>query len=472
MILRLVSGSTVIDFDWNNRSNPYGLTTKDGWTPQIAARSSDQIDGRMYMPVTESIQVTIFGDNASNALSRLNVLARLLDQADRFADGDLTVTAVTIQYMPNGGKLVYEDIVLGRAVGDKTSGVKLSPTFNSSLNGYTIDVTMVIVRGGLWLGETDTASSSATSAGTVWSVTLPDHHTPSPCKVVWTMPTPSATGSPALPSHMLITSPTAADIQVMEAELFNGAASWGSTAVTNARGGAVLDFNPAAANTDYSTGAITGFPSGIQTEGQWLIIAHALEVTADATLIFVVTTDGGPSVLATPAKVFQHWGGGIPVGSEAEPNVIGLLYVSGVSPIASMTLTGRVADAANGYTIDYFVFLRLSALSNVANMNFAYFDYGNGNTVEEILDHRITTHLTPIAQTGRVSGVARGPTAMLGGSQIIMQSGTNLSGVLMAGSTRIGSAGFAGTYRVADSASAVYSSTFTVTRRRGYLVPE
>ena len=471
--LRLTNGTTTITFADGATAVPGNYTYNAvGWAPAIANRADDDIDGYSYEDVIETIPINITGSTVANMYANVLALTQLLDQGARWANGDLTQTPVLIQYIPGGSSKStanpYEAAILGPD-GDSPM-LQLPATWaQSSATRFVLNATLRFVRRGLWLNETDTASSASTSSGTVWSATLPAHNTPSPCKIVWTMPAPSATGSPLLSSHMLITSSTAADIQVMEAELFSGAASWGSTALANARGGAVLDFNPVAANTDYPTAAITGFPAGIQTEGQYLIIAHAIEATPDPTLIFSVLYDNGFTALSTPAKVLPHWGGGVP----AQPNVIGLLYVSGVSPIQSMSLTGRTANTANDYKIDYFVFVRLSPETNIATILTAAFEYGSGNTVEEILDHRLITHLTPIAQTGRVSGVARSPIPMEGGSQIVMQRGTNLSGVLVAGSrSYTGAGGFVGDYRVADSASAVFSSTFAVTRRRGYLVPE
>ena len=471
--LRLTNGTTTITFADGATATPGNYSYNAvGWSPSIANRAYDDIDGISYDDVIETIPINITGSSVTNMYANVKALTDLLDKGTRWANGDLTQTPVLIQYIPGGSSKAtgspYEAVILGPD-GDSPM-LQLPNTWaQSSATRFVLDATLRFVRRGLWLNETDVASSAATSSGTVWSATLPSHDTPSPCKVVWTMPTPSATGSPLLASHMLITSSTAADIQVMEAELFAGAASWASSAVANARGGAILDFNPVAANTDYATSAITGFPSGIQTEGQYLIIAHAIEVTPDPTLVFSVLYDNGFTALSTPAKVLPHWGGSVP----AQPNVIGMLYVSGVSPIQSMSLTGRTANTANDYKIDYFVFVRLSPETNIATMLTAAFEYGSGNTVEEILDHRLTTHRTPIAQAGRVSGVARAPIPMEGGSPIIMQRGTNLSGVLVAGSrSYTGVGGFVGDYRVADSASTVYASTFTVTRRRGYLVPE
>lgn len=481
MLLRLTDGTTVINFDYHSVTNPYYLTAKEGWTPQIAGRAIDALSPTIYTQVTEKIAVRIFGTTGADALSRLHDLTLLLDQADRFAAGDLTVTPVLLQYMPNGSTQQYETIVYGRPEGDDSSGVALRPEFNSELNGYTIGLTIRLVRAGEWYAAADAAvSSSSVNPGAIWSITLsPNHPTPSPIDLRWNLPTLSGTRGYFMGTQMLAVCASASDITVLEAE--DGTLSGPvSTVVANARGGDVARWTPTPNQEDYIDFVAPANPSAVGR--------YAIYVSAS-------TNSPTEGQFSMQANITMRGGGGIQTprivvptlnskGQCADALFLGIMTI----PVASslyyfqLQLNSTVISGAYTLDIDYIVLVRLAptttilTIDNNANQGFAqwrFTDFGASATQRQHIKHRATEDLYPIALIEKQDASVQGILDAVNGPLRIHVNGTNASGIWMAANqANASTAEFNGGYRAANSANAVHSTAFTATRRRAFLVPE
>lgn len=482
MLLKLTDGTTSINFDYHSGTNPYYLTAKDGWTPQIAGRAIDALTPTIYSPVIEKIAVRIFGTTGADALSRLHDLTLLLDAADRFGAGDLTVTPVLLQYMPNGSTQQYETIVYGRPEADDQSGVTLRPEFNSELNGFTIALTIRLLRAGEWYPAADAAvSSSSVNPGAIFSIALtPDHPTPSPIDLRWNLPTLSASRGYFMGTQMLAICASASDITVLEAEDGTLVGSIVSTAVANARGGDVARWTPTPSQQDYIDFVAPANPSAV---GRYAIY------------VSVSTNSPTAGQFSIQANISMRGGGGIQTprivvptlnskGQCADALFLGVMTI----PVANslyyfqLQLDSTVISGAYTLDIDYIVLVRLAptttilTIDNTANQGFAqwrFTDFGAAATQRQHIKHRSTEDLYPIALIEKQDASVQGILDAINGPLRIHVNGTNASGIWMAANhANASTAEFNGGYRVADSANAVHSTAFTATRRRAYLVPE
>lgn len=189
-ILRLTDGTSAgtIDFSHHTQANRAWMLAKDTWTPKVATRRRATFGGRSpYNDVTEEITVHVFGMSEGDALTRLEALHDLLLQAERFADNE-DVSPVRLQYMPTGGKLVYECLIYGRGDGDGIdSALQVTPTFHSRLRAFTIEnIRIRVVRSGLWIDptpETATVGSAVSNPGVITATFTSTPDVPSPIKI-------------------------------------------------------------------------------------------------------------------------------------------------------------------------------------------------------------------------------------------------------------------------------------------------
>lgn len=433
-----------------------------GWQPQVTQRLDDALGGLMFSDVTEEITINLNASSLATLLSNEQKLTKLLDNAQRFANGDLTITPVTIA-ITMSGSTAKTALCLGGNYQRPATFAFYAPT--NEINGAKI----TIIRTGLWLATADSpASSSATSAGTLWATTHADHTIPSPCVVSWTMPTQSSSDVYESGTQLLICSDNSGDIIVQEGEAYaNGSTKFTNVVVTNGRGGNVLLFTATAADTVYTSTTVTSIPTGLATAGMYAIYASIARenTTASAQIRMHIRTRMVQDI-TTPWVDVTYTGTVL----TAEPILLGVVAIPPTDAIASMRIEGISSVSGACYDVDYFYFVRLSPDVTILSITNQQVTSWAGAALEERIDHATLTSLQPIATFGKTDGTLR--TGMsYGGQATIYQRGTSLNGVLFASNGTI-SGSFDGLYRQVSSGGGVFSSTFTVTRSKAYLVPE
>lgn len=180
-----------------------------GWAPNVAALNQSLVGGRgLYTDVVEEITINVRDTTAALCYGRLDTLARLLDQADHWWLRTETVSPVLLKYAPQGSTIAstaapLAALVLGRVTGDTTGATQLPPTFDSAGNQFvTYGVTIKILRRGLWIGASESASAGAAANPSVLTITMPSTaNLASPIELDFTGFTSSAgTGTVDIPS--------------------------------------------------------------------------------------------------------------------------------------------------------------------------------------------------------------------------------------------------------------------------------
>lgn len=248
LFLQISDGTTTVTLsDGANGSTNYPPVT-GGWAPNAAGQNQGLLGGRgPYADVEEDITINVYGTTAALCYANLDTLARLLDQADRWWLKNENVSPVTLKFAPQGSTIAstaapLTAIVLGRVSGDTTSAAHLPPTFDSAGNQFKIlGVDIKLLRHGLWIGATESASAAAVANPAVLSITMPSTaNTPSPCEIDFTGFTSSAgTGTVDIPSGFVMIGPNnAINLQQGEAAGTGGlaaSATYVSTADATAR---------------------------------------------------------------------------------------------------------------------------------------------------------------------------------------------------------------------------------------------
>jgi len=163
--LKITDGTTNIDFT----GSYYKILTAGGWAPRRAGRRQSQLAGMSpYEDVLETMYIRIVGTSVAACLGALEDLSELLDQAERWGRGE-NVTPVEIQYKPLGS--ASASAVTANIIGPPEGGdfLTLPSDFdaiddrNYALGTHANPIILQFVRRGLWLGDTETDTSGASS---------------------------------------------------------------------------------------------------------------------------------------------------------------------------------------------------------------------------------------------------------------------------------------------------------------------
>lgn len=441
---------------------------QDGWAPAVAQRDPYALGGAgPYGDVLEELTIDVIAETMADLMEREQRLVRLLEQAARWADGDQTVSPVTLQItMASIGTPTLSSAVLGGMVERPRNYADMLVT--TEIEGLRVQIR----RRGLWLGETDTASSGSTTSGNVGSITLPDHPIDSPIQLTWTSPRATTTDDYRAGGECLIVSESAGDILVQEAEGY-ASGQFTSVVTTNARGGSVLRFTATASPTTVHSSALVAPPSGLSTSpGPWAVFAQARLLNASyvAALQLVALLYNEQTLTLTRQSVF-----GPTTGLPAEPTCLGILTVPPGDAIRRLRIDAVGANGAVAHIdVDYLVFVRLSPRVRIVRVESGVYyttTWNNNNAMEHRIDHQLLTGVSPVMQAGRTDGTLRTPLPSQG-DLVIMQRGTNLSCLWMAGNALAAGSGYGnGEFRAVSQGGSTFGSVFTATRRRGYLVP-
>lgn len=176
-ILRLTDGTSTVDLIWHSTANRKYILARDDWAPSVAGRRQSLLGSKgLYNDVLEDITIHVCGDTANDAMVNLELVMRLLDQAEDWRRGDRS-TPTRLQYAPTGGTL-REAIILGRPFDEEANALSLAETFNSNLNAFTLEnIHLRFLRTGAWLLPTvDTAASAAGAHPSILSATFATSH--------------------------------------------------------------------------------------------------------------------------------------------------------------------------------------------------------------------------------------------------------------------------------------------------------
>lgn len=278
--LRITDGTTSATFLNSTTPQTYFIEAGE-WAPAIAGLRKSDIGGvSPYDDVVEEINCLIRSTTAALCYAALETLALLLDQAERWSNGD-NVTAVKIQFAP-GGSTVSSDsaplecVILGRDEGDETNGATLQPEWDGVAFAFTMPVRVKFKRRGLWLAaaESGVTSSSAANPSVLTATFASSHSMYSPIQLALNG-FDGGIGTRAS-GYFLITR-SADHLSIVEAE---GLTATALTSVANsganARGGNHLRFTPTGTGSIFSynstaeTTIASGFRSGLQRFGVFI----------------------------------------------------------------------------------------------------------------------------------------------------------------------------------------------------------
>lgn len=172
--LKLTDGTVTVDFG-NTTSGNYKLSP-GGYTPKVNGLRLAAIGGRgIYEEVEETIRFEISDTTAAGCYSRLNTLAKLLLQANRFARGE-AVSPVLIQLSPDNASVSssgspLQALVFGSPESN-LAGLTLTQRFESAGYQFVLeDVEISIIRG-VWLQGTEAKTVTGNTVGQIASFTF------------------------------------------------------------------------------------------------------------------------------------------------------------------------------------------------------------------------------------------------------------------------------------------------------------
>lgn len=478
--LVLTDGTTTVTFsDGVGGATSYPLAGRNVWAPNIASLRRDALAGRApYGDVIEELTINIIGATAAAAMSNLATLARLLDQAERWRRGD-NVAAVALKYVPQGSTVhststPLQAIVLGRAVGDETNTVGLSPEFNDvGLIFWIRDVRMRFIRRSQWLGASESASSSAAGSSARHHVAFGSSHPEfSPLKIVLNDLTPGA--ALAMKDSFIFVARnkagtsdvTGSYIQSLAAETMT-ATGWTAVASAgnNPLGTNVLRYTPTG-TTFVASGALT-LTSPMTLSKR--IYVYATLRNNHATRTFQVygefTSLGGTKTLITPTTFISSGDDGttqpravclgsisIPVDEVALPN----------ATYPTFKLYAAVSSTTGSPTLDFDNLVFLGADDEGGNaLTILAFTIPNQTNIDLIVDPQALTSPRPTVTLDYTSV-----------TDMLSYENNPWNNTVLDRVTCLWLATQGTNWRFANNANTLQTFTFTATRRLAYLTPQ
>lgn len=460
--LVLTDGTTTITIANGTAATNYRLPP-NGWIPAIAGLRDSALGGRgPYSEVVEEMTLDITGASAAAAYTNLDTLARLLDQAQRWYKGE-NVSAVLIKYAPVGSAVSSDSTplqaaILGRAEGDGTIGIGLSPKWHQAGLTYVISgVRVRFVRRGQWLLSTDTAASSATDNGTLADITMAGSlNIPGPTKITLTNFGYGNSGSSQFGPAFIALASASDDIVTRNVESMTATGYTSvSGAARNAKNTNVLRYTPPD-TVENPSGTMSG---GLATTARLVAVFANIENNSNTTS-FIVRLGLQHGDFAYTPKVYIA-----PYSGSAKPRweFLGLVAVGGESGNIKFLIQ---ASAASG-TLD----IDTAVLVNMTRQDTAIIairqETGSliSNAGESlIIDHQLLTKPTPIVYVLSSSNFARVYT----GDPVIHTTGSHVYALLMGTGKDAASGEF---FRQSDSGGTVLQNTWTAVRYTPYLSP-
>lgn len=468
--LVITDGTTTITFQDGAGGETNYILHRQVWAPVIAGLRRSQLGGRTpYEDVVEELPSLIRGTSAQDAYAKLAALARLLEQAERWARGE-NVTAVVVKFVPKGALLSslanpLQATILGRAGGDETAGVALSGEWNAAGTHYVIPTVRVrFVRRGLWLTLENSANPAAFANGELVTFALPACADPSPTRIDLSNFGYGKTAATRFHGgFILLGEPVGGSVPITLAHAEAGTTT-GYTSVAdagaNARNGSVLRYTPPD-TAENSSGQITAaLPTATRLAAVFVSARHSATVSfklrvAQNSAGFLQYTQ--QVAIPAAATLYPKWyfcgliaatpgndGWFIYVTASAASSFLDIdaVVVCDARAVQSLALPGPEDTTPNTVT---------AAVDSVA------------------LNHNLLTEPAPEA-VWAASGNPDIDIPYHGDAVLSTRAGT-LYGLLLATGGGSGTAG--NEWRLADvSTDAVLANAWTVSRRSGLLVPQ
>lgn len=459
LYLAITDGTTTVTLsDGANGSTNYPPQA-NSWAPNVAALNQSMLAGRgPYTDVVEEITINIRDTTAALCYGRLDTLARLLDQADRWWMRNEGVSPVMFKYAPQGSTIAstaapFVAFILGRVAGDTTSAAELPPNFDSAGNQFVmIGVKIKVLRRGLWAGANDNTGASGAAANcTVLTQTFsPTWPTSSPLTVE--IGGFNKTATPILRAGFLCVGSASGDIQVVEAETGTVAGYTNVADAANlARGGAVLRYTPTG-TTAVTSGAISGMTGvgGCPVA----IIAAVRNNSATTTFLLQANLSGAAGAISTA-------GTGIDA-STTQPRLVNLGQVVG-NALTGLTVTVTASAASGSLDIDYLiiVMIRNETCGIVAHDELSLANLSTSGAATLDLAFNPTSDRVPLAYVGGTGGTAPIPYR---GVLPLQTTGTSVQALWAACNGQY--------WRFTNTSNAIVNVTLNVSRWRSVLTPQ
>lgn len=423
-----------------------------GWVPSVAGLRASTLGGRgPYSEVVEEMTLDITGATAAACYTNLNTLARLLDQAESWAKGK-NVSAVLIKYAPIGSTVSSDStplqaVIMGRAEGDGTLGLGLSPKWHQSGLTFVISgVRVRFIRRGLWLLSTTADSSSATNNGSLAAIDFGSSlTTPGPTKLLIS---DYANGAGTDAGFLILTKGSASKLAVVDP---SGGTASGWTSVNESANYAqftnVLRYTPGA-TTESTSGSVSITIASGNVNGLVALFAP-IRNNSSSTSFLVRTKLNGSDAWMTPYVYIAPYSGA------AAPTWV-FLGVVGVSAVTSVKVMAT-ASAASG-TIDFGAIAAVDVLYPHTYVLAYRPSASDASTKALTIDHALLTYpQTNLLDTN--FWVVTGDTCIH-----TLDEDVDCVNLITKTSTN--------DWRQTTTAPAVVANTFTLTRYTSYLVPQ
>lgn len=456
--LQISDGTTTIDFLGSSYKT---LQAGAGWAPKIARRRRSQMGGRsVYEDVVETMAIQVSGTSESNCLANLQTLAELLDQAEAFGLGE-GVTAVYLEYEPPSSGLAnsVKAVILGPA-GD--SFLTMPRDFDFIVTGgrYVLGhrddpILLSFVRRGLWLGATETKTSSASTGNP--AILTPSTFTDT-ASIPWPYDveldiTAASQGMAASDVYFLFQS-AATKLYNAEAEgltLTNAT----STSVASASAGNVALCDSSAIQGCIIADSSPGFASGVAQIAMYAVVKNLSADTVDWAIYGQAAAAGVTHIGRTTTIA----------NSDTSVQIIklGIFSLPGDIDTVSIVATNSTSAAAasHGLEVDYLCGIAIDDDARIVNITTS-----NESASSEIhIDNRLDSHLDPlIYHTNSGGGTVNDYPPFHGGDSSLAAAGNAISCLAFG----VGTSG--STYTMRDGAGEV-NLTLNITRTNSYLNP-
>lgn len=467
--LQMTNGTLTVTFADGNGGQSNFAPVRGTWAVAIASRRRAALGRGPWNEVIEEWDLNIRGADAAAAMSNLETLVRLLDQADRFWRLGENVAPVILKYAPQGSTIFTTAnpaccFVIGRAPGNETN-LTLPAHFNDVGLYYEIlGVRLRFLRTGEWLNPTaETASSSVAAIPTVQSVSLASNLAiSSPANIEYHFSLAGVAGnvSSSSPSYVLVARDTSR-LQIYEGEAAVYASPWNTMtdAANRARGGSIIRYSPGAlvASTHWF---LSGFDSTARRIAIWAAVRNNSPTTTFSLTASLRSDLGSAQAVGLPTVIDA---------SVQTPRIVFLGILSCALAVTGLEIAATASAASGSLDIDYLV---LHAVDDETSTTVALYDamasVGTMPTPHPgynptVIDSRPLSATTPITTIG----AAKTSILTYTGDANIMSVGNTLAAVWL-GTPHATSLA---TYWRPGNFSVVADTAITVSRHNGYLSP-
>ena len=400
-----------------------------------------------YEDVQEEMAIKVKGTSETDCLGNLQTLVELFDQANSWGM-DENVTAVEIQIQPKGSSTTVDAVIWDTDV--------IAPsdlTWLGATSEYVLQpVILRFVRRGLWLGTTETETSSASTGNpaVLTSSTFTDT-----ADILWPYDAHAQfSNDPSFSTggFYMAFSDQADKLAVVEGEAGTNT-NMTDTAVAAASGGNVARTNTGGTTAKFTWAVATNLDSTLRK-----IQIFAMVRNNSSTISYTLTASYEYSALLTTT------GKNVIVDTSSQnPQLIDLGIIT--SPVTFQGSTSRIviditADASitasNQLDLDYIVVVGLDDNSQIINID------SDGTDAYWVINHRLDSNVDPLVFVSS-NGSAIAASARYWGDVVLSGVGNVIACVVFGPA--------AGDFVIEDSGNNELNATLSVTRTKSYLTP-